>query len=58
MGADQQQEVRPDSSVDPSMRISTRYGAPTPDDLDELLRRARLEEAGVLLGSPEGHRGV
>ncbi len=24
-------------SVDPSMRISTRYGAPTPDDLDELL---------------------
>lgn len=25
------------NSVDPSMRISTRYGAPTPDDLDELL---------------------
>jgi CRP-like cAMP-binding protein len=24
-------------SVDPSMRISTRYGTPTPDDLDELL---------------------
>lgn len=24
-------------SVDPVMRISTRYGAPTPDDLDELL---------------------
>jgi CRP-like cAMP-binding protein len=24
-------------SVEPSMRISTRYGAPTPDDLDELL---------------------
>src|SRR4029079_14772000 len=24
-------------SVDPDMRISTRYGAPTPDDLDELL---------------------
>ncbi len=24
-------------SVDPSMRISTRYGAPTPDDLDDLL---------------------
>jgi hypothetical protein len=24
-------------SVDPSMRISARYGAPTPDDLDELL---------------------
>jgi hypothetical protein len=24
-------------SVDPLMRISTRYGAPTPDDLDELL---------------------
>ena len=23
-------------SVDPAMRISTRYGAPTPDDLDEL----------------------
>lgn len=25
------------SSVDPAYRISTRYGAPTPDDLDELL---------------------
>src|SRR6202161_1991133 len=25
------------NSVDPAMRISTRYGAPTPDDLDELL---------------------
>ena len=24
-------------SVDPAMRISTRYGTPTPDDLDELL---------------------
>ena len=24
-------------SVDPAMRISTRYGAPTPDDIDELL---------------------
>jgi hypothetical protein len=24
-------------AVDPSQRISTRYGAPTPDDLDELL---------------------
>ncbi len=24
-------------SADPGMRISTRYGAPTPDDLDELL---------------------
>jgi hypothetical protein len=24
-------------SVEPAMRISTRYGAPTPDDLDELL---------------------
>ncbi len=24
-------------SVDPSMRISARYGSPTPDDLDELL---------------------
>ncbi len=24
-------------SVDPAMRISTRYGAPTPDDLDEML---------------------
>ena len=24
-------------AVDPAMRISTRYGAPTPDDLDELL---------------------
>ncbi len=26
-------------SVDPAMRISTRYGSPTPDDLDELLAR-------------------
>jgi len=25
------------NSVDPALRISTRYGAPTPDDLDELL---------------------
>jgi hypothetical protein len=25
------------NSVDPAMRISTRYGAPTPDDLDDLL---------------------
>jgi CRP-like cAMP-binding protein len=25
------------NSVDPTMRISTRYGAPTPDDLDDLL---------------------
>jgi hypothetical protein len=25
------------NSVDPAMRISTRYGSPTPDDLDELL---------------------
>jgi hypothetical protein len=25
------------NSVEPAMRISTRYGAPTPDDLDELL---------------------
>jgi CRP-like cAMP-binding protein len=24
-------------SVDPAMRVSTRYGSPTPDDLDELL---------------------
>jgi hypothetical protein len=24
-------------SIDPAMRISTRYGSPTPDDLDELL---------------------
>ena len=28
-------------SVDPAMRISTRYGAPTPDDLDELLALVR-----------------
>jgi hypothetical protein len=27
-------------SADPAMRISTRYGAPTPDDLDELLALA------------------
>ncbi len=42
-------------SVDPAMRISTRYGAPTPDDLDELLG-AGLEEAGVLPGASEGDR--
>ncbi len=44
-------------SVDPAMRISTRYGAPTPDDLDELLG-AGLEEAGVLSGASQGDRGV
>ncbi len=42
-------------SVDPAMRISTRYGAPTPDDLDELLG-AGLEEAGLLPGPSQGDR--
>ena len=44
-------------SVDPAMRISTRYGAPTPDDLDELLG-AGLEEAGLLSGTSQGHCSI
>jgi hypothetical protein len=35
-------------SVDPSMRISTRYGAPTPDDLDELLAQVWKKPAFFL----------
>lgn len=35
-------------SVDPSMRISTRYGAPTPDDLDELLAKVWKKPAFFL----------
>ena len=42
-------------SVDPSMRISARYGTPTPDDLDELLA-AGVEEAGLLPGASQGDR--
>lgn len=33
------------SSVDPAYRISTRYGSPTPDDLDELLSLVWKEPA-------------
>jgi hypothetical protein len=40
-------------SVDPAMRISTRYGAPTPDDLDELLALV-WKKAGLLPGAPQG----
>jgi CRP-like cAMP-binding protein len=35
-------------SVDPSMRISARYGTPTPDDLDELLARVWKKPAFFL----------
>ena len=35
-------------STDPAMRISTRYGAPTPDDLDELLALAWKKPAFFL----------
>ncbi|WP_010585341.1 family 2B encapsulin nanocompartment shell protein [Schlesneria paludicola] len=35
-------------SVDPAMRISTRYGAPTPDDLDELLAQVWKKPAFFL----------
>jgi hypothetical protein len=35
-------------SADPSMRISTRYGAPTPDDLDELLAHVWKQPAFFL----------
>ena len=42
-------------SVDPSMRISARYGTPTPDDLDELLARVWKKPA-FFLAHPEGDR--
>jgi hypothetical protein len=35
-------------SVDPAMRVSTRYGTPTPDDLDELLARVWKKPAFFL----------
>jgi hypothetical protein len=35
-------------SVDPAMRTSTRYGAPTPDDLDELLAKVWKKPAFFL----------
>ena len=44
-------------SVDPAMRISTRYGAPTPDDLDELLALVWKKPA-FFLAHPEGDRRV
>ena len=40
------------ASVAPSMRISARYGAPTPDDLDDLLAAGK-EAAGVLPGASQ-----
>ena len=43
-------------SVDPAMRISTRYGAPTPDDLDELL--ALVWKKPAFSCASEGDRGV
>ena len=39
----------------PSMRISTRYGAPTPDDLDELLTLVWKKPA-FFLAPPQGDR--
>lgn len=39
-------------SVDPSMRISTRFGAPTPDDLDELLALV-WKRPGFFLAHPK-----
>ena len=36
------------NSVDPAMRISTRYGAPTPDDLDDLLAQVWKKPAFFL----------
>jgi CRP-like cAMP-binding protein len=39
-------------SADPAMRISTRYGAPTPDDLDELLALVWKKPA-FFLGHPK-----
>ena len=39
-------------SVDPAMRISTRYGAPTPDDLDELLALV-WKKPGFFLAHPK-----
>ena len=38
-------------------RISTLTGAPTPDDLDELITRVWKEPA-FFLTHPRGHRGV
>jgi hypothetical protein len=35
-------------SVDPAMRVSARYGTPTPDDLDELLARVWKQPAFFL----------
>ena len=39
-------------SVDPAMRISARYGTPTPDDLDELLARV-WKKPGFFLAHPK-----
>ena len=44
-------------SADPAMRISTRYGAPTPDDLDELLALVWKKPA-FFLAHPEGDRRI
>ena len=42
------------NNVDDSMRVKTRKGAPTPDDLDELIAR-RVERAGIFSGASAGH---
>src|SRR6201986_505233 len=44
-------------SVDPAMRISTRYGAPTPDDLDELLALV-WKKPGFFLAHPKAIAAV
>ncbi len=44
-------------SADPAMRISARYGTPTPDDLDDLLSLVWKKPA-FFSGAPEGDRGV
>jgi len=44
-------------NVDPDMRIKTRKGAPTPDDLDELIATV-WEGARVLSRPPPGDRRV
>ena len=45
------------ANADPTQRISTRTGAPQPDDLDELITKG-VEGAGFLLDPPTGNRCV
>ncbi len=41
------------NNIDPAMRLSTRYGAPTPDDLDDLLSLVWKKPAFFLAHSPQ-----